>query len=217
MVDSIQLKNLGRRFKRQWLFRNVETTFFKGDRVAVLGGNGSGKSSLTSIVSGFLSASEGEVHWHQDNGQKLSPELWWKEMGWCAPALELPMSLTITEVVILYDQMRGFTDGVGVPDVLSALELDLHLHKPLFQLSSGMRQRVKLMIAFALKSNVLILDEPTAHLDAKSIAWYKNQLSKVKHPLVFIASNHDEDEIGICNVILEINPDGQVAINRLQS
>lgn len=217
MVDSIQLKNLGRRFKRQWLFRNLETTFFKGDKVAVLGGNGSGKSSLTSIISGYLSPSEGQVHWYKENGELLSSECWWKEMGWCAPALELPMSLTITEVVILYHQMRGFSNGIEVTDVLSALELDLHLNKPLFQLSSGMRQRVKLMIAFALKSDVLILDEPTAHLDAKSIAWFKNQMNKIQHPLVFIASNHDENEIGMCNVYLEINPDGQVAINRLQS
>ena len=75
MVDCIRLHQLGRRFQRQWLFRSVDAEFSKGDRVAVLGGNGSGKSSITSMIAGFLSPSEGGIEWF-NGGQKISSENW---------------------------------------------------------------------------------------------------------------------------------------------
>ncbi len=212
MVDCIRLQKLGRRFQRQWLFRGVEVAFSKGDIVAVLGGNGSGKSSITSMLAGFLSPSEGQIQWESES--KIIPvDSWWNRVAWCSPALELPLSLSIKEAIHLYGQMRGYHSNWSPDAIIRALELDAHLSKPLVQLSSGMRQRVKLMIAFALNADVLILDEPTAHLDAKSIEWYKKQVANVQHHFIFIASNHDQDEIGCCNKSIEIIPGGQVLIN----
>jgi ABC-type multidrug transport system ATPase subunit len=214
MADSIRLHQLGRRFQRQWLFRDVDATFVKGDKVAVLGGNGSGKSSLTSMLAGFLSPSEGEITWNFNN-ENIPIEEWWNRVAWCSPALELPLALSISEVIDLYGQMRGFHGGWSKDTILQSLDLGAHLEKPMSQLSSGMRQRVKLIIAFSLNADVLILDEPTAHLDAKAIQWFKHHIAKIHHSFVFIASNHDEDEMGICNKKIEIIPGGQVAIDHL--
>ena len=216
MVDCIRLQQLGRRFQRQWLFRAVDAEFFKGDRVAVLGGNGSGKSSITSMIAGFLSPSEGEIEWFNE-GQKIASENWWQKVAWCSPALDLPLGLSIEEVVELYFQMRGFRMNCSKESVLQALELNAHLSKPLSQLSSGMRQRVKLMLAFSIDAEVLILDEPTAHLDTQSIAWYKRHLSEARHHFVFVASNHDQNEIVFCNKIIEIIPGGRVLASHLPS
>ncbi len=214
MADSIRLHQLGRRFQRQWLFRDVDATFVKGDKVAVLGGNGSGKSSLTSMLAGFLSPSEGEITWNF-NSENIPTEEWWNRVAWCSPALELPLALSISEVIDLYGHMRGFHGGWSKDTILKSLDLGAHLEKPMSQLSSGMRQRVKLIIAFSLNADVLILDEPTAHLDAKAIQWFKHHIAKIHHSFVFIASNHDEDEMGICNKKIEIIPGGQVAIGHL--
>jgi ABC-type multidrug transport system ATPase subunit len=216
MADSIRLQQLGRRFQRQWLFRGVEATFCKGDKVAVLGGNGSGKSSMTAMLAGFLSPSEGQIHWHME-GNVVPVEKWWNRVAWCSPALDMPLSLSITEVIDLYDQMRGYHTNWSKDAIIKSLELEAHLSKPMSQLSSGMRQRVKLMIAFALNADVLILDEPTAHLDARSIEWYKNRVANVHHHFIFIASNHDQDEIECCNKSIEIIPGGQALINHSQS
>lgn len=215
MADSIRLHQLGRRFQRQWLFRGVDATFVKGDKVAVLGGNGSGKSSLTSMLAGFLSPSEGEIIW-DFNKENIPSEDWWNRIAWCSPALELPLALSISEVIDLYGQMRGFHGRWSKDTILQALDLGAHLEKPMSQLSSGMRQRVKLIVAFSLNADVLILDEPTAHLDAKAIQWFKHHIAQIHHSFVFIASNHDEDEMGICNKKIEIIPGGQVAIDHLQ-
>lgn len=216
MVDSIRLHQLGRRFQRQWLFRDVDVTFYSGDRVAVLGGNGSGKSSLTAILAGYLSPSEGAIE-RILSGVNIPVEECWNSVSWCSPALDLPLSLSIIEVVQLYGKMRGYHVRCTEKSILKDLELEGHLGKPMSQLSSGMRQRVKLMIAFALNADILILDEPTAHLDAKAIQWYKNQLSQAHHSFVFIASNHDANEIVTCNKSIEIIPGGQVLIGHLQS
>jgi ABC-type multidrug transport system ATPase subunit len=212
MVDSIILSGVSRRFNRQWLFKEVSASFKSGDRVAVLGSNGSGKSSLTSIISGYLSPSAGTVTWVQNNIEIPSNQ-WWKELSWCSPALELPTLLTIKEVAQLYRDMRGFIFDHSIEEIIAISGLTRHQDKPLSQLSSGMRQRIKLLLAFYTKSSVLILDEPTAHLDASSILWYQEHLSKCAHPLIFIASNHDDNEILGCNKKIEITLDAQVLIN----
>jgi ABC-type multidrug transport system ATPase subunit len=212
MVDSIILSGVGRRFNRQWLFKEVSASFKTGDRVAVLGSNGSGKSSLTSIISGYLSPSAGIVTWMQSKIEIPSNE-WWRELSLCSPALELPALLSIQEVVQLYRDMRGFNLDLSIQEIIEISGLTKHQDKPLSQLSSGMRQRIKLLLAFYAKSSVLILDEPTAHLDASSILWYQDQLAKCQHPIVFIASNHDQNEIIGCNTTIEITLDAQVLIN----
>ncbi len=212
MVDSIELKGVGRRFNKQWLFKDFSTRFIKGDRVAILGSNGSGKSSLTSIISGYLSPTSGNVMWY-DSTREISETVWWKNLAWCSPALDLPMLLTIQEVVQLYHDMRGFAGELTVQQIIELSGLQKHQDKPLSQLSSGMRQRIKLTLAFYADASVLILDEPTAHLDAASIYWYQDQLSKCTCPMIFIASNHDENEIVGCNKKIEITLDAQVLIN----
>jgi ABC-type multidrug transport system ATPase subunit len=212
MVDSIELQNVSRRFNKQWLFKEVNACFKTGDRVAVMGSNGSGKSSLTSIISGYLSPTAGNVIW-KSNDVEIPSALWWQDLAWCSPALDLPVLLTIREVLQLNSDMRGFTRNLSVNEIIELSGLKTHQDKSLSQLSSGMRQRIKLLLAFYTDASVLILDEPTAHLDAASILWYQEQLSLCNCPLVFIASNHDANEIVGCNKKIEITLDAQVLIN----
>jgi ATPase subunit of ABC transporter with duplicated ATPase domains len=73
MVDEIVLSDIGKRFNGRWLFRHVHQNWKKGDRVAVIGSNGSGKSSFTSIISGYLTPSEGNVAL-KNNGSILSEQ-----------------------------------------------------------------------------------------------------------------------------------------------
>ena len=73
------------------------------------------------------------------------------------------------------------------------------------QYSSGMKQRVKLGLAMYSEVDIILLDEPCSHLDAKGIAWYKEQISMRKEGrIVLVASNNMETETFFCDRNLQM-------------
>lgn len=71
-------------------------------------------------------------------------------------------------------------------------------------MSSGMKQRIKLMIAFLFHSEVILLDEPTTNLDQNGYDWYDQLLSEIGGRTLLIASNQAR-EYGVCQDLIEIN------------
>ncbi|HET7819066.1 MAG TPA: ATP-binding cassette domain-containing protein, partial [Bacteroidia bacterium] len=80
---NIALKNIGKRFNKEWIFRNISYDFTIGNAHAVLGTNGSGKSTLLQIISGSASPTEGIINY------TIPEELLFKKMAYAAPYLEL--------------------------------------------------------------------------------------------------------------------------------
>ncbi len=80
---TIQLKNIGKRFNKEWIFRNVSYEFSSGNNYSLLGTNGSGKSTLLQIIAGSLSQTEGEINIEH-------PEFFFKNISYAAPYRELP-------------------------------------------------------------------------------------------------------------------------------
>lgn len=195
----VQLENIGKRYQREWIFRRVDTVFHSGESVAILGGNGSGKSTLLQMISGYLSPSEGRIVWEK-KGAKVSGETVFREMTWCTPALQLFEDLTLEENIAFFLQFKSLRHSMSTSDFAERIGLKAHQHKVLHQYSSGMKQRVKLGLAILGKSELLLLDEPTSHLDAEAISWYQQLLREEKEGrTIFIASNREEAETFLCN------------------
>lgn len=203
MVEEINLLNVGKRFNGRWLFRNVQNQWTKGDRVAVIGANGSGKSSLTSILAGYLTPTEGSVVL-KNNGQIIPADEQWKHISWTSPALHLPEQLSYMELFSQVQKLRGFHSDWSMERMESLIGLEKHRNQPLKSFSSGMRQRVKLVLSFAMSSDVLILDEPTAHLDSKGVDWFAQLVQQSNHAIVVVASNSNSEEIFFCNKVLDV-------------
>ena len=194
----VQLENIGKRYQREWIFRRVDTVFHSGEAVAILGGNGSGKSTLLQMISGYLSPSEGRIVWEKKSG-KISPDLIFQEMTWCTPALQLFEDLTLEENVSFFLQFKNLRHTMSAADFAERIGLKAHQHKTLHHYSSGMKQRVKLGLAILGQSELLLLDEPTSHLDAAAIEWYQQLLREEKEGrTIFIASNREEAETFLC-------------------
>jgi len=194
----VQLENIGKRYQREWIFRRVDTVFHSGEAVAILGGNGSGKSTLLQIISGYLSPSEGRIVWEKKEG-KVSPDVVFREMTWCTPALSLFDDLTLDENVAFFLQFKSLRHNLSTAEFADRIGLKAHQNKALHHYSSGMKQRVKLGLAILGNSDLLLLDEPTSHLDAAAIAWYQNLLKEEKEGRsIFIASNREEAETFLC-------------------
>ncbi len=203
MVDEINLLNVGKRFNGRWLFRNVQNNWIKGDRVAVVGANGSGKSSLSSILAGYLTPTEGSVVL-KDNGQLVQADEHWKHVSWTSPALQLPEQLSYMELFSQVKKLRGFRADWSIEKMESLMGLEKHRNQPIKSFSSGMRQRVKLVLSFALSADVLILDEPTAHLDSRGVDWYAQLVQQSNHAFIVVASNSNSEEIFFCNKELDV-------------
>ena len=203
MVEKIVLTDIGKRFNGRWLFRHLDISWKKGDRVAIVGANGSGKSSLTCIIAGYLTPSEGNVV-VKDNHADVDESNRWKSISWTSPSLLLPEQLSYYELFLQVEKLRGFHDNWSLERMEAEIGLEKYRHQPLKSFSSGMRQRVKLILAFALKADVLILDEPTSHLDRKGIEWFSKLILETEHDIIFVASNSNEDETFFCNQLFDV-------------
>lgn len=204
MLAQIEVTDLGKRFGRQWLFQNVSALMQFGKTYALVGNNGSGKSTLLQLIYGYQTATKGTVVC-TINQQQLTVAQIINYASYVAPYIDLPEELTLEEQLQFHFQFKPLKKGVSIDDVISAIWLDESRHKKIKHFSSGMKQRVKLAQAFYAETPLLFLDEPCTNLDAKGIAWYREQvLSLQLNRLIVIASNqtfeydfaHEQIEVG---------------------
>jgi ABC-type multidrug transport system ATPase subunit len=188
---QIRTENLGKRFGGTWLFRDLNLQFTGKGAYALTGHNGSGKSTFLKILAGYLPPSRGQVHWRSDDGKPLASENWYKHLAWAGPYTELVEEMTLKEMLAFYSKFKYLK--------ISTLELEeeLALGKTTQQLkffSSGMKQKLKLALAFYGTAEVLLLDEPTSNLDSRNAAWYQSVLEKsLTEKLILIASNEPKE------------------------
>jgi len=140
-----------------------------GDRVCLLGRNGTGKSTLLNVVNGEIAPDEGEIVRQQGVTVALVPQ-------------EIPAGLsgTVREVV---------SGGPRVAAEKAISRLGLSPGADFGTLSGGMQRRVLIARALARESDILLLDEPTNHLDIDGIAWLENFLLREARTLLFVT--HD--------------------------
>ena len=191
---EIVLENAGRRFNRQWIFRHISLSIASGERLAIIGSNGSGKSTFLSCLATYLLLSEGSIFYNIREGQLDSGKLQ-KHFSWMAPAVDLPEELKLIEVLKLHFALKGCI--ASEEEVLQWLEfsgLIAHREKLIKQLSSGMRQRVKMIATFLSDSSLLLLDEPTTDLDSDGKLLYRQLVNETgKERTIIIASNLPEE------------------------
>ena len=183
---EITLSKAGRRFNREWIFRNIDYSFQPGKSYALLGPNGSGKSTLMQALSGILSLSEGQISF-QENNSTIEVEDVFNAVSFSAPYLELVEEFTLQEMIAFHLQ---FKKPIQKQDIIALLGFEKHKNRLIKVFSSGMKQRLKLALAFCSDTPILLLDEPCSNLDDQGIAWYQQLLQNyTANRLVIIASN----------------------------
>ena len=200
---QIELKNLGKRFNRQWIFRNLDFVFQSGNAYAITGHNGSGKSTLLQIIAGSLEKTEGSITYSLDN-QTIQPEEYFSCITLSAPYLELIEEFTLTEFFTFHFSLKPLLSGYSVQQVIEHIELEDAKHKQIRHFSSGMKQRAKLGQAFFSNVPVVLLDEPTANFDTKGIDLYMRLASAFGKDRILVICSNDENEIGFCSSRIDI-------------
>jgi ABC-type multidrug transport system ATPase subunit len=89
-------------------------------------------------------------------------------------------------------------------EFMEMAQLEIHQNKYIKNFSSGMRQRLKLSLAFMTDSPVILLDEPTSNFDAKAIDWYLEMVKKYTTNRLLIIGSNQEYEFSFCSQQLSI-------------
>ena len=201
---NIILQDIGRRYNREWIFRHLNYTFSFGNSYAILGPNGSGKSTLIKVLTGALTASEGNLR-YEENGKELAIEQVFQKMSLAAPYVELIEEYSLNEMLAFHFKFKSYLEGFDLERVKETLGFAKNtFEKDIRHFSSGMKQRVKLILACCSQSNLLFLDEPTSNLDQEGEKWYRDLLELTNSERILIIGSNQEHEYSFCNEQLQI-------------
>jgi ABC-type multidrug transport system ATPase subunit len=200
---KITLQNIGRRFNREWIFRGIDYTFNDNGSYAILGPNGSGKSTLLQVLNGSLSPSLGKLNYFfEDKPVEITDVYTYLSLA--APYLELIEEFTLTEVIDFHFKFKLYKAGIDKTAVITLLGMESSKNKMIRYFSSGMKQRLKLALAFCSDTPMLMLDEPTSNLDTQGVDWYLSLVQQfAKNRLTIVCSNQ-EHEYSFCENRLSI-------------
>jgi ABC-2 type transport system ATP-binding protein len=204
----IEVSNLVRRYGTRIAVDHASFTIKKGEIVGFLGPNGAGKSTTMNILTGYLSATEGDVRIDEMDIVDHAAEIK-KKIGYLPENPPLYPDMTVNEYLSFVgdikniqkkekkDKMNTIMETVGVSDVSGRL---------IKNLSKGYKQRVGLAQAMIGDPEILILDEPTAGLDPKQILEIRELIIRLGKDHTIILSSHILPEVSaVCKRVLIMN------------
>jgi iron complex transport system ATP-binding protein len=172
MTPIIELQDVNFHYGERTIFGALSIQMMEGDMVALLGSNGSGKTTLLNIIAGLVRPESGRV---QISGKDLKQ---WKRqelarlVALVPQHLEVPFSFRVDEIVaqgrvpyLSRFGSLGDRDHEIIEQALETTDLLELRHRDFRELSGGERQRVKIAIGLAQQAKLMLLDEPTQHLD----------------------------------------------------
>lgn len=196
MADQliIEVTGLAKRYNREWIFKNFTQTFRSGQTYAITGPNGSGKSTLLQVLWGQLPQSGGKISYVKNNIAITVDDVF-RYVSVAAPYMDLIEEFTLTEQLQFHFKLRKPRTGYTIESMIGKLYMGDSRDKQISNFSSGMKQRVKLGLAFFTETDVIFLDEPGTNLDEKAFAWYKENLAEATQTgsMILIASNQKSE------------------------
>lgn len=190
MTPLLDVQNISKAFGAHVLFENILFSIAEGQHVGLIAKNGTGKSTLLSLLSGKESVDSGSIIFRRD------------------------IKVGFLEQQPKFDPEESVLDACfnhqGDPDrILKAKQILTQLHitdltQPMGQLSGGQQKRIALANVLITEPDLLILDEPTNHLDLEMIEWLEGYLQRGNKTLLMVT--HDRYFLDrVCNLILELD------------
>lgn len=191
---ALACEGIGHRFGRRRLFADVSFKLNGHGSVCITGPNGSGKSTFLRIVVGLLTPTRGKVLFSR-NGEELSAADTRSHLGLVAPDLQLYGELTAFENLTFFARLRHLQD----PDRdwsadLARVGLEGRGHDRVGNFSSGMRQRMKYLVATMHDPALLLLDEPTANLDDAGRELVAGIVEQQRRERMLVVATNDREE-----------------------
>lgn len=200
---QINLHQIGKKFNREWIFKNVSIEIPLGTKLAILGNNGSGKSTLIQIISGLLSPSEGSIE-YTINNTSIPIDNVFQHFSMASPYLELVEEMSLKEMISFHFSFKKRYQNISDEELMNILGLHSSMNKEIRYFSSGMKQRTKLLLAIFSDVPCLLLDEPCSNLDQQGIKWYNELLNRYLNNRSIIICSNQEYEYELCDKSISI-------------
>lgn len=192
-IPYLDVQNLTKRFGAQVLFENISFSIAEGQKVGLVARNGTGKSTLMSVLMDKEGYESGSIIYRRD-----------LKLGFLEQSPQFDPEESVLDACFNHE---------GDPDkVLKARQILTQLHitnleQPMGQLSGGQQKRVALANVLITEPDFLMLDEPTNHLDLEMIEWLEGYLNRGNKTIFMVT--HDRFFLDkVCNVILELDNQG---------
>ena len=212
----IEVKNLVKNYGKYEAVKGISFKVDTGEVVGFLGPNGAGKSTTMNIITGYISASSGEVSIYGFDILK-NPKEAKKRIGYLPEIPPLYTDMTVTEYLEFVADLKGIKKNEIKPmlaDIMDKIKITHVSGKVIKNLSKGYRQRVGLAQALVGYPEVLILDEPTVGLDPKQIIEIRDVIKDLSKTHTIILSSHILSEVSaVCNRVIIINKGRVIAVD----
>lgn len=189
-IPYLDVQNLTKSFGAQVLFKDISFSIAEGQHIGLVAQNGTGKSTLLSILTGRESYDSGNIIYRNDLRVGM---------------LEQNPKFDPKESVLdaCFNHEGNPNRILKAKQILTMLKIN-DLDQPMEQLSGGQQKRVALANVLILEPDFLILDEPTNHLDLEMIEWLEGYLSRGNKTIFMVT--HDRYFLdNVCNTILELD------------
>lgn len=189
-IPYLDVQNLSKSFGTNTLFHQISFSISEGQKVGLIAKNGTGKSTLLSILTGKESKDGGNIIYKKD-----------LKVG----MLEQIPHFNINDTVLdaCFNHNGNEEQVLKAKQILTQLKIK-DLNQPMRELSGGQQKRVALANILITNPDLLILDEPTNHLDLEMIVWLEGFLSRGNKTLLMVT--HDRYFLDkVCNIILELD------------
>lgn len=200
---NIIAEGLGKKFGREWIFRDFSYQFQTGKKYAITGRNGSGKSTLLKTLASAIPISVGQINYSTINGEEIAPEQIFRYLTYTAPYMELIEEFTLKELVSFYIKFKPLT--LSIQDFILKLDFKSAENKAIHNFSSGMKQRLQLGLALFSKSEIVCLDEPTSNLDQTTSDWYVATVQEAIENRLLIISSNQKSEYNFCDEVISMD------------
>ncbi len=186
----LDIQNLSKRFGERVLFKDISFSIAEGQRVGLIAQNGTGKSTLLSLLTGDDTPDAGTIIYR--NGIRT---------GFLRQEPRFPQDATVLEAC--FSGVNPDDDTrLKAKQILTQLRIT-DMEQPVHQLSGGQQKRVALAQVLISNPDFLILDEPTNHLDLEMVIWLENFLSRGNKTILMVT--HDRFFLdNVCSIILEL-------------
>ena len=186
----LDIQNLSKRFGERILFQDISFSIAEGQRVGLIAQNGTGKSTLLSLLTGDDTPDSGTIIYR--NGIRT---------GFLRQEPRFPKDATVLEAC--FSGVNPDDDTrLKAKQILTQLRIT-DMEQPVHQLSGGQQKRVALAQVLISNPDFLILDEPTNHLDLEMVIWLENFLSRGNKTILMVT--HDRFFLdNVCSIILEL-------------
>jgi len=209
----IEFRNVSFRYgdEQPWVLDNVSFEIYKDEWVAIIGHNGSGKSTIAKLMNGLLYPEQGEII---INGMPVNDEHVWDVRRQVGMVFQNPDNQFVGTTV--QDDVAFGMENRGIPreemekritEVLRSVRMEDYLLTEPHRLSGGQKQRVAIASVLAVKPDVLILDEATAMLDPRGRKEIMRTVSDIqaKNEISLITITHDLQEVVMAERVIVMN------------